>query len=97
MTITLTPENEAKLIRFATSRGLAPEEALDELLDGIEPEPVRISKELADELDTMLEGIEAGTVAFSPWDSGARRKRTAELLKREFGDDSNDGTEKAVA
>lgn len=32
MTITLTPETEAKLIRFATSRGLAPEEALDEIV-----------------------------------------------------------------
>lgn len=31
--MTLTPETEAKLIRFATSRGLAPDEALEELLD----------------------------------------------------------------
>lgn len=33
MSITLNPETEAKLIRFATSRGLAPDMALDELLD----------------------------------------------------------------
>ena len=50
-----------------------------------EPEPVQISKELADELQSMCEGIEAGTIKVTPWDSDAMRKRGAELLKREFG------------
>jgi hypothetical protein len=89
MTLTIdNPETEARLIRFATSRGISPLEALDELLDEAEenafPEPV-ISPELADELQAMCEGIEAGTIKVAPWDSEARRKRTAELLKREFG------------
>jgi hypothetical protein len=30
------PETEARLIRFATSRGLSPLEAIDELLDEVE-------------------------------------------------------------
>ena len=89
MTLTIeNPETEARLIRFATSRGISPLEALDELLDEVEedfvPELV-ITEEFADELQAMCEGIEAGTIKVTPWDSEARRKRTAELLKREFG------------
>jgi hypothetical protein len=36
MTLTIEkPETEARLIRFATSRGISPLEALDELLDEV--------------------------------------------------------------
>ena len=89
MTLTIEkPETEARLIRFATSRGISPLEALDELLDEAEenvfPELV-ITEEFADELQAMCDGIEAGTIKVTPWDSEARRKCTAELLKREFG------------
>ncbi|WP_395091479.1 hypothetical protein, partial [Armatimonas sp.] len=89
MTLTIEkPETEARLIRFATSRGISPLEALDELLDEVEEnvalEPV-FTEEFADELQAMCDGIEAGTIKVAPWDSEARRKRTAELLKREFG------------
>uniref|UniRef100_UPI0037533A55 hypothetical protein n=1 Tax=Armatimonas sp. TaxID=1872638 RepID=UPI0037533A55 len=67
MTLTIEkPETEARLIRFATSRGISPLEALDEL-------------------QAMCDGIEAGTIKVTPWDSEAMRKRGAELLKREFG------------
>ncbi len=89
MTLTIErPETEARLIRFATSRGISPLEALDELLDEAEENVVAepgITKEFADELQAMCDGIEAGTIKVAPWDSEARRKRTAELLKREFG------------
>ena len=103
MTLTIEkPETEARLIRFATSRGISPLEALDELLDEAEenafPEPV-ITQEFADELQAMCEGIEAGTIKVTPWDSEARRKRTAELLKREFGYEApsaSNGAEKAA-
>lgn len=61
-----------------------------------EPEPVNISKELADELQAMCDDIEAGTLKVTPWDSEARRKRTAELLKREFGYDPANPTDKAA-
>lgn len=89
MTLTIEkPETEARLIRFATSRGISPLEALDELLDeaeeNVSPELV-ITQEFADELQATCEGIEAGTIKVTPWDSEARRKRTGELLKREFG------------
>ncbi|MBB6049888.1 hypothetical protein [Armatimonas rosea] len=104
MTLTIEkPETKARLIRFAASRGISPLEALDELLDEVEenaiPEPV-ITQEFADELQAMCEGIEAGTIKVAPWDSEARRKRTAELLKREFGYEAPSATkdiEKAAA
>jgi hypothetical protein len=103
MTLTIEkPETEARLIRFATSRGISPLEALDELLDEVEenaiPELV-ITPEFADELQAMCEGIEAGTIKVAPWDSEARRKRTAELLKREYGYEApsaTNDTEKAA-
>ena len=57
---------------------------------GVEPEPVKISRELHDSLMDDLDKIESGEAKVGPWDSEARRKRSAELLKREFGYDPSE-------
>jgi hypothetical protein len=84
--MTATPEGMARArAAVLDAFGL---DALDELLveaeESIIPEPV-ITEAFADELQDMCDGIEAGTIKVTPWDSKARRERTAELLKREFG------------
>lgn len=61
-----------------------------------EPEPVKISTDLYDSLMERLDRIESGELKETPWDSEARKKRTAELLKREFGYESEASTEKAA-
>ena len=60
-----------------------------------EPEPVKISTELYDSLMERLDRIESGELKETLWDSAARKKRTAELLKREFGYEAP--TEKSAA
>jgi hypothetical protein len=86
MTLTISkPETEARLLRFATSRGLfCLDEQLVEAEESLIPEYV-MTEEFADELQEVCDGIEAGTIKVTPWNSKARRERTAELLKREFG------------
>ncbi|WP_309719701.1 hypothetical protein [Armatimonas sp.] len=68
------PETEARLHRFATTRGLSPQEALDELLDGAEEEqessldtiPDILMRPAPDDLKKALEEMDAGD-----WVSGA--------------------------
>ena len=54
MPIILTPETEAKLIRFATSRGLAPKEALDIALDELLDENEEQEEDLSTIPDILM-------------------------------------------
>lgn len=48
-------------------------------------EDYKLSPEDEALITDRLERIESGELKEAPWDSSARRKRTHELLKREFG------------
>lgn len=63
---------------------------------GVEPEPVKLSAEDEALIMDRLDRIESGELKEAPWDSSARRKRSLELLKREFGYEPPAETEKAA-
>ena len=84
MTLTLAPETEARLLRFATSRGLAPEKALEELLDAVEEEeelnlplktiPAILTKATSDEINAALKEMDSGQwIAGSDFLAGLRK------------------------
>lgn len=73
MTLTIEkPETEARLIRFATVRGLSPSEALDELLSR-ESDETKLSREDVEALQEAWAAVDAGKVhPFDPEASNAR-------------------------
>ena len=74
-----------ELIAMATTpEGMARARAAILEAFGLEPEPIKVSTELYDSLMERLDRIESGELKEIPWDSAARKKRTAELLKSEF-------------
>ena len=83
LTIEVSPET-ARRVADDPER-LAHVARMVEAAYGVEPEPVIISREFHDSLMGRLDRIESGELKEAPWDSAARKKRTAELLKREFG------------
>ena len=59
------PETEARLMRYATSRGISPVEALDELLDEVEEEDLQtlpdiLTRAAPDELQSALDEMATG-------------------------------------
>ena len=84
LTIEVSPETIRRIAE--DPERLAHVARMVEAAYGVEPEPVKVSKELYDSLMDDLDKIESGEAKVGPWDSEARRKRSAELLKREFGD-----------
>lgn len=79
MPITLTPETEAKLIRFATSRGLAPKEALDIALDELldENEEQEDYQLTAEDIEALRQGAadsDAGRFSDAKANSAERRE-----------------------
>lgn len=59
------PETEARLMRYATSRGISPVEALDELLDEVEEEDLQnlpdiLTRAAPDELQNALDEMATG-------------------------------------
>lgn len=72
------PETEARFIRFATLRGLTPDEALDELLDEIEEENESDYQLTADDIESLRRGaadIDAGRVSDGPTNMALRFER----------------------
>jgi hypothetical protein len=94
LTIDVSPETIRRIAE--DPERLAHVARMVEAAYGVEPEPVKVSKELYDSLMDDLDKIESGEAKVGPWDSEARRKRSAELLKREFGYDPASKTEKAA-
>ena len=94
LTIEVSPETIRRIAE--DPERLAHVARMVEAAYGVEPEPVKVSKELYDSLMDDLDKIESGEAKVGPWDSEARRKRSAELLKREFGYDPANPTEQAA-
>lgn len=66
------PETEARLIRFATARGLSPLDALDELLDEVEEEDYKLTP---DDIEALKQGAadsDAGRVSDGPTNMARR-------------------------
>ena len=82
LTIEVSPETIRRIAE--DPERLAHVARMVEAAYGVEPEPVKVSKELYDSLMDDLDKVESGEAKVGPWDSEARRKRSAELLKREF-------------
>lgn len=92
MTLTLEkPETGKRFLRFATSRGLTPDELLDKLLDGLEAQEEQKDegsnlrddyKLTPDDIEALKQGaadIDAGRVSDAKTNSAERREM---ILKR---------------
>ena len=78
MTLTIEkPETEARLLRFATSRGISPLEALDEMLEREEDETALDAEDQA-ALDEAYAAVKAGRV--HPFDPEAANARAEALI-----------------
>lgn len=80
-TLTITVSDEAARRVAADPERLAHVARMIEAAYGVEPEPVRISKELADELHDMCDGIEAGTIKTTLHNREESLMHAEELLK----------------
>ncbi len=75
------PETGKRFLRFATKRGLTPDELLDELLDGAEEEEQDDYKLTAEDIQALREGAadsDAGRVS----DGHSNMARRFEKLKQ---------------
>jgi CO/xanthine dehydrogenase Mo-binding subunit len=80
-TLTITVSDETARRVAADPERLAHVARMIEVAYGVEPEPIPISKELADELQAMCDGIEAGTIKTTPHDRAKSLAHAEELLK----------------
>lgn len=80
-TLIITVSDETARRVAADPERLAHVARMIEAAYGVEPEPVRISKELADELQAMCDGIEAGTIKLTPHNREESLVHAEELLK----------------
>ena len=80
-TLIITVSDETARRVAADPERLAHVARMIEAAYGVEPEPVRISKNLADELQDMCEGIEAGTIKTTPHNRAESLRHAEELLK----------------
>lgn len=85
MTLTLEkPETGKRFLRFATKRGLTPDELLDELLDGAEEEENDNYKLTPEDIQALREGAadsDAGRVSDARANSAERREMILQRQK----------------
>jgi hypothetical protein len=94
LTLDISPETARRVAE--DPERLAHVARMIEAAYGVEPEPVELSPEDEALITDRLERIESGELKEALWDSNARRKRSLELLKREFGYDPGNPTEQAA-